>query len=187
MTVDVSSEASVIAATFGVMASADVDGTLSTVVTGDVAGGTLVTGTTVSVLSVFWLESVVVSEASLVTGTLVVVSEDSTEPANGDVNSVVTFSAVTSIGTKGYCGVSVVDWFMLATEVTAVSLTVVEGGGRVGCCVVGKLVVVVVGMTTIAGGDDGGNDCGGGLVSFGCGAPFSVDEPAYMLGLLGST
>lgn len=43
-------------------------------------------------------------------------------------------------------------------------------------------------MTTI-GGDDGGNDCcdGGGLVSFGCGTPLSVDVLADMLGPLGST
>lgn len=187
VTVEVSSEESVTASTVDVMTSVDVDVTPSTVVATDVVGGSVLTGTTPSVPSAVWLESMVVREASLVTGTLVVVTEDSAEPCNRDVSSVVTLSVVTSIGTAGYCIIDVVDWSMLETEVAGGSVTVVivEGGGRVGCCVVGRLVVV--GMTTTGGGDDGGNDCCGGLVSFGCGAPFSVDEPAYKPGLLGST
>lgn len=186
VTVEVSSEESVTASAVDAMTSVDVDGTPSTVVATDVVGGTVVTGTTPSVSSAVWLESMVVIEASLVTGTLVVVTEDSAEPCNRDVSSVVTLSVVTSIGTAGDCSFTVVDWSMLATEVAGGSVTVVvEGGGRVGCCVVGRLVVVE--MTTTGGGDDGGNDCCGGLVTFGCGAPFSVDEPAYKPGLLGST
>lgn len=115
-------------------------------------------------------------------------TEDSTEPGNRDVRSdtVVALSVVTST-TTGDCVVAV-DWSLVlavATEVAGGWVTVVDGG-RVGCCVVG---LVVVGEMTTIGGDDGGNDCweGGGLVSFGCGAPSSVDEPAYMLELLGST